>query len=184
MAERVGDMRQELLGRIAARRVSIDDYLRVARPRGNRLINTAIVSSAVAAVLTAGPALGGETFSNGVAKGLSLPSDSYVWRTLCFLALGVSLVSAISTNLSRSHDTARRITAAEAVNAELEGLQTLVEFGQMPVADAVKLYQQYVTKIPWVEELHQPPPGGRSRQPQQGAQPYDRRPPQRYPGSR
>jgi hypothetical protein len=150
----MGDYRQELLDRIDARRASIDDYLRQARPRGNRLVNTAIISSAIAAVLTAGPALGGETFSVGVADSLSLPSDSIVWRSLCFLALAVSIVAAITTNLSRSQDTAHRIASAEAANSELEGLRTLVEFGQIPIGEAAKLYQQYVTKIPWVEERH------------------------------
>jgi hypothetical protein len=164
------DARQELLGRIIARRASIEDFLRLARPRGNRLVNTAIVSSALAAVLTAGPALGGETFSDGVASGLSLSSDSLVWRTLCLLALVVSLVAAISTNLSKSHDTAQRIAAAETVNAELEGLQALVAFGQIPLADAVKLYQQYVTKIPWVKDQHPQSPPAWSSPPQQNGQ--------------
>ncbi len=157
MSELGGDHRQDLLGRIDARRASIDGYLQHARPRGNRLVTTAIVSSAIAAVLTAGPALGGETFASGVADSLSLPNDSIVWRSLCFLALAVSIIAAITTNLSRSQDTANRIAAAEATNAELEGLRTLVEFGQVPVGDAARLYQQYVTKIPWIEERHAMP---------------------------
>lgn len=146
------DHRRDLLERIDARRESIDAYLRVARPRGTRLINVAIVSSALAAALTAGPALGGEAFSTNVADGLSLRSDSTVWRVLCLLALVMSVVAAIATNLGRSHHVADRITAAEATNAELEGLQTLLEFGQVPVGDAAKLYQQYLTRIPWVDD--------------------------------
>lgn len=181
MSTQPGDGRRELLGRIAARRASIEAFLRVARPRGNLLINTAIISSAVAAVLTAAPGLGGETLTAGIANALSLPRDSYVWRTACILAMLVSIVAAISTNLARSQDTARRITAAEAVNAELEGLQTVMEFGQLPVAEAVKLYQQYIAKIPWVDE--QPTPSGWSQQLEQGGPPrpgYDRQRPGPY----
>lgn len=175
------DYRRDLLDRIGGRRASIEEYLRTARPRGTRLVNISIVSSAVAAALTAGPALGGETFSTSVADGLSLSSDSTVWRTLCFLALGVSVVAAISTNLAKSHDTAQRITAAEATNAELEGLRTLLEFGQISVGDAAKLYQQYLTKVPWIEGHPGPPPAGPNRPPPQygppsgpyrGPQPY------------
>jgi hypothetical protein len=146
------DVRQDLLARISARRASIDAFLRAARPRGRRLITASITSSAIAATLTAGPAVGGEGFTDGVQGALSLANESTVWRALCILATIVSLIAAITTNLSRSQDTAERIASAEAVNAELEGLQTLVEFGQVPVLDAVKLYQQYVTKIPFVEQ--------------------------------
>jgi hypothetical protein len=44
------------------------------------------------------------------------------------------------------------LSAAEAANAELEGLMTLLEFGHLPVEEAVKLYQQYAVKIPFVED--------------------------------
>lgn len=168
-----GHFQRDLLARIDARRASIGAYLRQARPRGNRLVNTAIISSAIAAVLTAGPALGGETFSRGVANGLSLPSDSIVWRSLCLLALAVSIVAAITTNLARSQDTARRITAAESANAELEGLRTLVEFGQVPVGEAAKLYQQYVVKIPVDRGT---PPGARRGVERAGSDPGSPRP--------
>ena len=119
MTDQSGDLRRELLQRIDGRRASIDDYLQRARPRGGRLVTVAIVSSALAAVLTAGPALGGEPFAAGVADSLALPSES--------------------------------------VNAELEGLRTLVTFGQVSVGDAAKQYQQFVTKIPWVDERHPVP---------------------------
>ena len=76
MADQSGDRRQEFLRRIDSRRASIDEYLDKARPRGGRLATIAIVSSAVAAALTAGPALGGEGFSNGVANGLGLRTTS------------------------------------------------------------------------------------------------------------
>jgi hypothetical protein len=146
------DFRRELLTRIDARRAGITAYLRRIRPRRDHLITTSIVSSSLAAVLTAGPALGGETFADTVGNALSLGDRSLVWRLLCLGALVVSLVAAISTNLARSRDLERRVNAAEACNTELEGLATLLEFGRLPLDDAVKLYQQYVVKIPFVEE--------------------------------
>ena len=82
------DMRQELLGQIAHRRASIDEWLRVNRPRSSRLSTVSIISSALAAVFVAGPALGGEQFTGGAADALSLDTGAPVWRFLCVLARG------------------------------------------------------------------------------------------------
>jgi hypothetical protein len=155
MVDRSGDRRLDLLDRIDVRRASIERYLQKARPRGRRLVTVAVVSSAVAAVLTAGPALGGQTFTSTVADGLALPSPALVWRALCFVALAASLVAAVATSLARAHDPERKIAAAEGANAELEGLRTMVEFGQVAVIDAAEQYQQAVAKIPWVDEHHE-----------------------------
>lgn len=103
--------------------------------------------------MVAGPAFGGEPFASSVQGTLALSSSTTVWRALCLLALAVSIVAAISTNLVKSHNAAGRVMSAEATAGQLEGLQTLVQFGQVPVGDAVRLYQQYVTKIPFVEEI-------------------------------
>jgi MFS family permease len=148
-------VRGELLTKIEVRRASIRAFLGKVRPRRNRLANISIISSAVAAVLVAGPAIGGQTFTQSVQDALSLEKGSIVWRTLCFGALIVSLVAVISTNMSKSQDLAARVTAAEACNTELEGLLTVLQFEQLSVHDAVELYQQYVTKIPFVEETPQ-----------------------------
>jgi hypothetical protein len=145
-------LRQELLELIEARRESIRTFLHHWRPRRNRLLNVSIVSTALAAALTAGPALGGLQFTDAVQRGLALDTSSTVWRTLCFGALVTSLVAAISTNLSKAQDLSAQVTAAEACNAELEGLETLLRFGQLHVADGVNLYQEYVVKIPFVEQ--------------------------------
>jgi hypothetical protein len=107
----------------------------------------------MAAVFTAGPAIGGQTFAQAVRRGLSLSDGAVVWRTLCLCALIVSLVAAISANLNKSQDLASRVSAAEACNTELEGLVTFLEFRHLSVQDAVELYHQYVAKIPFVEEV-------------------------------
>lgn len=146
------DVRRELVDRIETRRESITAYLRGSRPRSNRLTTISIVSSALAAVLVAGPALGGESFTGGVGQALGLSTTSTVWRVLCFLGMLASLVTVIATNLQKSHDLQSRISTAEAVDADLEGLQTLLQFGKTPTGDAVNLYQGYVARIPFVDE--------------------------------
>jgi hypothetical protein len=160
--------RRDLLGRIEARRAAVQAFLRRNRPRTRRRATLTIVLSSLAAVFTAGPAVGGQTFAESVQKTLGLNSDSYVWRVLCLCALLVSVGAAVLTNLSRSQDDVGRLSTAEAANTELEGLSTLVQFGQLSVQDGVKLYQQYSVKIPFVEDSPGavatggwvPPPGG------------------------
>jgi len=147
------DLRRELLVRIEARRADVQAFLRAQRPCTRRRSNLTIVLSSLAAVLTAGPAVGGDTFAEGVQSGLGLASDSTVWRVLCLLALLVSVGAAVLTNLSKAQDDVVRLSTAEAANAELEGLSSLLQFGRLGVEDGVKLYQQYSVKIPSVDEL-------------------------------
>jgi hypothetical protein len=116
------------------------------------LANISIVSSAAAAVFTAGPALGGVSFAEAVQRTLSLSNNSIVWQALCLVAMLVSLVATISMQLSKSQDAAAQLSAAEACDTELEGLQTLLELGQLQVRDATDLYIKYITKIPFVRK--------------------------------
>lgn len=152
MAEDSG-VRAELRAQIVARREGIAAFLHDVRPRRNRLTNVSIISSALAAVFVAGPALAGTQFTDGVKQQLSLSNGAAVWRPLCLAALIVSLVSVISSNLSKSQDLAARVTAAEVCSTELENVMTSLQFGHLSVEDAVEQYHQSVSKIPFVEEL-------------------------------
>jgi hypothetical protein len=111
-----------------------------------------IIGSAVAAVLTAGPGIGGESFAGSAQQILSLPSDSIVWRVLCLGALVMSLIATIATSLSNSQEIAARVTAAETCAVELEGLETSLVFGRVSLDQAVELYQQYSAKVPFVSD--------------------------------
>jgi hypothetical protein len=131
----------------------------VHRPRNRRRANVTLTLSSLAAVLTAAPAVGGDSFTAAVQKAFGLSSDTYVWRTLCLGALLVSAGAAVMTSVGKSHDNTEQISAAQAARAELDGLRTLLEFGQLPPGDAVKLYHQYTLTVPFVETslppLHQ-----------------------------
>ena len=153
MAEDTDPLRRELVARIEERRTSVRAYLRENQPRVRRRSNLTVVLSALAAIFTVGPAAGGESFAGGVQRTLGLSNESFVWRVLCLAALLVSVAAAILTNLTRTQDTVARLSTVEAAGAELEGLMTLLEFGQIAVPDAVKLYQQYSAKIPFVEDV-------------------------------
>ncbi|MEU4390325.1 hypothetical protein [Kribbella sp. NPDC023855] len=146
-------VRAELRTKIETRRAGIAAFLHDVRPRRNRLTNISIISSALAAVLVAGPALAGMPFTDTVKRELSLSSGAAVWRPLCVAALIVSLVSVVSSNLSKSQDLAARVTAAEVCSTELEGVLTSLQFGHLSVEEAAEQYHQSVSKIPFVEEL-------------------------------
>src|SRR3954449_2795262 len=126
-----GDLRRDLVRRIDARRASVQAFLRTQRPRIRRRANITIVLSSLAAVFTAGPALGGEPFAESVQNTLGLASDSYVWRTLCLLALLVSVAAAVLTNIAKAQDDVARLSSVEAASTELEGLSGLMQFGHL-----------------------------------------------------
>lgn len=149
-------LRQNLLARIRRRRRSVDAFLDRTRPRRSRLVTTAIVSGAVSAALTAGPAVGGPGFSGAVQEMLGLAQESWVWQALCLAASILSIISAIVAGLMNSEDIAARVTTAEGVNADLEGLETLLDLEGIEVEAALKLYQTYLTRVPFVDEDLEP----------------------------
>jgi hypothetical protein len=153
------ELRRDLLMRIEQRRAAVQVFLRENRPRIRRRVNVTIVLSSLAAAFTAGPALGGETFAEAVQRTLRLNTDSIVWRVLCLAALLVSVSAAVLTNIAKSQDSEARLSTVEAVNAELEGLAGLLHYGHLSLEDAVRLYQQYTAKIPFVDELATAAPG-------------------------
>jgi hypothetical protein len=151
------DLRRDLVRRIEGRRASVQAFLRDHRPRTRHRATATIVLSSLAALFTAGPAFGGEGFTQSVQDIFGFRDDSTVWRLLCLLAVIVSVGAAVLTNISKSQDDVARLSSAEAANAELEGLSSLLQFGHLTVDDGVKLYQQYTAKIPFVDDQ----PGGR-----------------------
>lgn len=144
--------RQDLSARIHQRRASVLAFLRTARPRRNRLTNISIVGSALAAVLTLGPAVGGTRFTGAVQGIFSLRDDSTVWRVLCLAAVLLSLAAALATNLANSHALAQQVSAAEACSAELDGLESALQFGHLPIDNAVEMYRQYVAKVSFIDD--------------------------------
>jgi hypothetical protein len=149
-------VRKQLLDLINHRQADIDGFLRRTRPRRNVLNNVTTVCSALAASFAAVPAVGGPERTNGAAKSIGLANGAQLWQPLCIAAFVAALLAAICANLSRSQDLPARISAAEACNAELKGLETLLTFKHLSVQEAVELYQQYVLKVPFVDDTELP----------------------------
>jgi hypothetical protein len=155
-----GDTRPGLVETIRDRRLAIEAYVREKEPASNRLSTISIVSSALAAALTAGPALGRENFTETVQSGLSLERSSTVWSVLCLGAAVVSVTAAVSAQLNKAHDLRSRIGAAEAAGVMLDGLRTRLEFGRLSTEDAAQEYQDILTGIPFVHASPGDPTGG------------------------
>lgn len=139
--------------RIEQKQQAVRSYLGRERPRRNKLSNISVVGSALAAMLTAGPAFGGTGFTNAIQGVFLLEDDSVVWRVLCLGAVLLSVSAALATNFANSHSLADRVSAAETCKAQLEGLQDTLSFGQIAIDDALKLYQQYTAQVAFVDDV-------------------------------
>ena len=145
------DARQRLSTRIDDTHRTLRVYLDRERPRRNRLSTVSIIGSGLAAVLTAGPAAGGTGFSHAVAGIFSLSDDSTVWRVLCLLAVIFSVAAALATNFATSRAVADRVSAAESCCAQLDGLAVSLDIGHINLNEAVKLYEQYMGRVSFVD---------------------------------
>ncbi|NYE72187.1 hypothetical protein [Microlunatus parietis] len=141
---------RQLITMIDARQQDLVGYLRTARPRGSRLAVAGIIFSGASAAFTAGPAFGGPGFTQTVTDLVGLQQTSIVWQVLCLMALIVSVATTVTINLANSQQLSSRVAAAETCSAELDGLRTLIDFGQIPVGEAARLYHGYVSKIGFI----------------------------------
>ncbi len=146
------DLQHKLIRKIKTKRAKIKEYTARLDRRSGLLTNLNIVCTGVSAVLTAGPALGGESFTGISQQILGLASDSTVWRALCFLTLVLSLVGLIANNLYRGHEMATRLAKAQSSCVLLEGLETSIEFKLYSLEEATKLYEQYIADVAFIPE--------------------------------
>ena len=137
-----------LLARIKAKRLEIGDYLAKTEPRHRRLINSSIICGALAAALTAGPGIGGGGFINSIKNIVSFGIP--VWQVLCLAATVLSVYTVITNGLIKSQDVASKIAGARSCQSKLEGLEWMLQGGQMSVEQATPLYSQYLTEISFV----------------------------------
>jgi hypothetical protein len=143
--------RSELLRRVESRNRDIRTFLSSKRPHRNRLSLVCIITSALAAAMTAGPATGGTKFTSAAQGALNLADSSVVWRVLCGVAFLVSLVSAIAANLNKSSDLPTKLSVAESCAGDLEALENALRFGTASTADGVDRYEKIVSRIPFVD---------------------------------
>ena len=115
------------------------------RRRDNTLTLLSVIASALAAVLTGAPALGGPELTRALgAAGPDTPS----WRILCGIASICSLLAAIAANLHRQQEIATRLARCQAGAARLEALELQLAFQRAPLADATAEYGRIIAELP------------------------------------
>lgn len=147
-SEPIPTSRGALLARIEAKRAELSLFIQIADRRNRRLTNIAIICGAVAAALTAGPALGGKSLNAWLtaAFGLDLP----VWQLLCLGAMLCSVSATVATNLSKSHEVSARLMLAQACNAKLAGLYSQTELKSLDLRQASEQFARLLTEVPFV----------------------------------
>jgi hypothetical protein len=140
----------DLMGRIREKRSQLETYLQTAQPRKRRLLNTTIGAGTLAATLTAGPAMGGQSFTAWLTQTLSLHSPS--WRLLCAAASVSSIVATIATQVLKSHNVEANVVQAQGCRAKLEVLEVALSLGQLNTTQAATEYLKCVEAVAFITE--------------------------------
>ena len=147
MADAVAN--EDLVSRIRHKRAQLEAFLSAARPRKRRLLNMTIVGGSLAAALTAGPAIGGQSFTAWLTGALGLASPS--WRVLCAAASICSVMATVATQLLKSHNIEEHVTRAQGCRAKLEVLEVGLTLGQIDVRQATTEYLKCVEDAAFLE---------------------------------
>ena len=143
---------QDLLNQIRRKRTQIEAFLAVARPRKRRLLNTTIIGGSLAAVLTAGPAVGGPSLTVALTGALGLnPASSPSWRILCAAASVCSIMATVATQLLKSHNIEEHVIRAQACRAKLEVIEVGLTVGQLDQRQATTEYLKCVEETSFLE---------------------------------
>jgi hypothetical protein len=139
-----------LSGDIQSHCDAIDAYSAKTERGSKRLSTISIVSSAIAAALTAGPAFGGRTFAETVQQGLELDDSSTVWRWLCFGAVVMSVTAGITTEVISKRNVAGHVAAAQEAKALLLKLERRLRRRELAPSAAVTEFEDIVNRITFV----------------------------------
>jgi MFS family permease len=132
----------ELSKLIAQKRADVEAFLLRAQPRKRRLLNMTIVGGTLAAALTAGPAVGGQSFTGWLTQTLNMTSPS--WRLLCAAAALSSIMATVATQLLKADNVEENIARAQGCRAKLEVLEVALSVGQLDLQQATAEYLKCV----------------------------------------
>ena len=139
----------DLLAQIQRKRREVDALVAATVPRKRRLLNVSIIGGAMAAALTTGPAVGGQSFATWMRETLSLTSPS--WQLLCAGAALCSVAATVSTQLLKSHNLEERVFRGQSCRAKLEALEVGLSTGQLDAARASAEYLKCVEEAAFLE---------------------------------
>ncbi|MEO7999389.1 MAG: hypothetical protein ABI852_18200 [Gemmatimonadaceae bacterium] len=142
------DSKNRLLERIHEKKRDIKAYLKKFEPRGNRLMLLSIVGTGLAALLTAGPAAGGTSFTAALTKAMGTTSPS--WRILCAGATILSFIATTALSLHKMGDLTNKVSKAQSALAQLEALETFMDTTELPITNATEQYAQIIRDVPYM----------------------------------
>jgi|GEM_PF-1514895 len=128
----------DLGARIQKKHIQVTHYLTQTKPTKRRLLNSSIIGGSLSALLTAGPALGGQSFSTWLTGSFGLNSPS--WQILCGAAAVCSLVATVSLQLLKSNRLEENLAKAQVCSAKLEILEIGLGAGQIDEKQALAEY--------------------------------------------
>jgi pSer/pThr/pTyr-binding forkhead associated (FHA) protein len=128
----------ELLDRVRSKRAEVDKYLEFNSRRRCLLVNLVIISGALAALLTAPPAVGGKSFAAWLQQ--LFHSSEPAWRFLCLFACLASLVSVIAIQIQKSNNYEEHIVRAQGLRAALEVLEASITCGSLAIHEATSQF--------------------------------------------
>jgi MFS family permease len=138
-----------LLSQIRKKRALLETFIARQLPRKRRLLNVTIVGGTLAAAFTAGPAFGGQSFTQWLTMALSLTSPS--WRLLCAGAAVCSVTATMATQLLKSQNLDEHVARAQSCRAKLEVLEIGLTTQTIPVAQATTEYLRCVEDTAFLE---------------------------------
>lgn len=138
-----------LIPRVSAKRLDVERYLRAVGARHHRLITLTIVAAAVATLLTASAAFGGEPFAEWLTTTFALSAPS--WRILCGVAAVCSLTAAVATQLQTSKNYMEHIARAQKAKAALEMLEVSIALNHLDHHEATSEYLKIIETTSFID---------------------------------
>ena len=139
----------DLLRQVRQKRAQIEAFLARKAPLKRRLLNITILGGTLATALTAGPAVGGPSFTVWLTKTFGLTSPS--WQVLCGGAALCSVSATIATQILKSNQVEEHVTRAQGCRAKLEVLEVGLTTGQLDVARATTEYMRCLEESAFLE---------------------------------
>ena len=143
------DSRSRLLDRIHEKQRDLKAYLQKFEPRSNRLTIFSILGTGLAALLTAGPAVGGASFTAALTQALGTTSPS--WRILCAAATVFSFLATTALSIHKVQDLTNKVSKAQSARAQLEALETFMETTEISNTTATEQYAQIIRDVPYLQ---------------------------------
>ncbi len=138
-----------LLTQVQTKRAEVDRFLSRAVPQRRRLLNTTIVGGTVATALTAGPAVGGQTFTKWLTEALDLTSPA--WQLLCGAAAVSSIAATVATQVLKSNNVDEHVARAQTCRARLEVLEVGLSTGRIDPSQAATDYMKCVEDVAFID---------------------------------